>query len=233
MQQQVHREAAPLRMQVVNLLRAEIVAVQFEPGERLIERTLCERYGVSRTVIREALRQLESEGLVNIVPNRGPVVATLTAAEARGLYEVRAVLEALAGRDFANRATKAQRATLKERMKRLSAAYAAGDAYKIVAAKDEFDDALLDGAGNPAIRSTLLGIRARTSLLRRLLMFSAERNVVAERELKEITRAATSGDPEAAWAACESHVQTAAELALELLEQSNGSDHSDVRVSSA
>jgi DNA-binding GntR family transcriptional regulator len=105
----VRREAAPLRSQVVDLLRRAIVGAEFAPGERLTERVLCERFAVSRTVVREALRQLESEGLVTTVPQRGPVVAVLSAADAASLYEVRALLEALAGRAFAERATPRQR----------------------------------------------------------------------------------------------------------------------------
>jgi GntR family transcriptional regulator, trigonelline degradation regulator len=71
----VRREAAPLRSQVVDLLRRAIVSAEFAPGERLTERVLCERFAVSRTVLREALPKLEPERLVAIVPQHGPVVA--------------------------------------------------------------------------------------------------------------------------------------------------------------
>lgn len=90
---QVRRVAAPLREQVLELLRADILAAEFAPGQRLVESRLCERFEVSRTVIREVLRQLESEGLVALVPHRGPVVAELTRADAKALYEVRGALE--------------------------------------------------------------------------------------------------------------------------------------------
>ena len=92
--------AAPLRQQVLDELRQSIIAGRLNPGERLIERELISMMGVSRTVIREALRQLESEGLVAIVPNKGPIVRTLTLEEARDLYAIRAVLEGLAARLF-------------------------------------------------------------------------------------------------------------------------------------
>lgn len=59
----IRRTAAPLRTEVVNALRRAIVAQEFAPGDRLVETVMCEKYSVSRTVIREALRQLESEGL--------------------------------------------------------------------------------------------------------------------------------------------------------------------------
>ena len=213
----VHREAAPLRTQVVGLLRDAIVSAEFAPGERLIERTLCDRFEVSRTVVREALRQLESEGLVEMVPNRGPVVATVTAADAKALYEVREVLEALAGRAFAERATATQRATLKRRLKACETTLDQGDLARILAAKDAFYEALLDGAGNPVARATLLGIHDRTSLLRGMTLQAPGRSVHTLRELRAITAAAVSGDPAAAWSACENHVRSAAAVAMEQL----------------
>ena len=95
---EVQRHAAPLRQQVVEALRLAIIDGRLAPGARLIERELTEMLRVSRTVIREALRQLESEGLIAIVPNKGPVVRALTLAEAKDLYQIRAVLEGLAAR---------------------------------------------------------------------------------------------------------------------------------------
>ena len=74
----LQREAAPLRTQLVAKLREDIVAGRFGAGDRLIEKNLEAEYGVSRTVVREALRQLESERLVEIVPNIGPQVRALS-----------------------------------------------------------------------------------------------------------------------------------------------------------
>src|SRR6202158_526809 len=92
----IERSAAPLRRQVLDELRQSIIAGRLAPGSRLIERELIAMMGVSRTVIRDALRQLESEGLIAIIPNKGPVVRELTLAEAKDLYSIRAVLEGLA-----------------------------------------------------------------------------------------------------------------------------------------
>jgi DNA-binding GntR family transcriptional regulator len=213
----VRREAAPLRTQVVGLLRDAIVGAEYTPGERLTERVLCERFEVSRTVVREALRQLESEGLVEMVPQRGPVVATLTPADAVSLYEVREVVEALAGRAFAERATAAQRTTLEQRLAAFEAALDRGDLRAVLAAKDSFYDALLDGAANPVARATLRGIHARTSMLRGMTLQAPGRSARTRRELAAITAAAVSGDADAAWAACEAHVRSAAAVAVQQL----------------
>lgn len=212
--EELRREAAPLRRQVVELLRAAIVAAEFVPGQRLVERVLCDRYGVSRTVVREALRQLESEGLVAMVPQRGPVVATVTEADAIALYEVREVLEALAGRAFAERAQPAQRSELRRRFAAVDAALTSGDLAAMLVAKDAYYDALLDGAGNDVVRGTLRGVHARTSLLRGLTLQAPGRTAHTRRELWAITTAACDGDADAAWAACTAHVRSAAAVAL-------------------
>src|SRR5277367_656435 len=94
----IERSAAPLRRQVLEELRSSIISGRLLPGARLIERELIAMMGVSRTVIREALRQLEAEGLVSNIPNKGPIVRELTIEEAKDLYAIRAVLEGLAAR---------------------------------------------------------------------------------------------------------------------------------------
>jgi DNA-binding GntR family transcriptional regulator len=211
---EVHRVAAPLRKQIVELLRKAIVDFEFEPGERLVERKLCERFDVSRTVIREALRQLESEGLVTMVANRGPVVAQPSEAEAEALFEVRAVLEALAGRLFARRASAAQRAMLTQRLADVEMAFADGELSSVLPAKDSFYEALLDGADNPVIRTTLLTVHARVSLLRGLSLQAEGRASRTLDELRAIVQAAVAGDEKATWIACEAHVHAAADVAF-------------------
>ena len=116
------RIAAPLREQVVTWLRKSISEGRFEPGERLVERELCELTKVSRPLVREVLRQLEVEGLVVTVPQKGVIVVKITPAEAMQIYQVRGVLEGLAARLFAQNGTAAQKEALAENYKRLARA---------------------------------------------------------------------------------------------------------------
>src|SRR5262245_9679086 len=88
--------ATPLRKQAEEGLRKAILSGQYDAGERLKERQLMESLGVSRTLLREALRQIEAEGLVTLVPNRGPVVSVLSYEDAEEIYEVRGILESQA-----------------------------------------------------------------------------------------------------------------------------------------
>src|SRR5690606_1680952 len=110
---------------------------------------------------REALRQLEAEGLIKMLPQKGPVVAEITVEEARHIYQVRAALEGLAGRLCATRATDEQIDALVQAERELEAAYASGDMALVLQAKTRFYEILMDGGGNPVAASILRSLHAR------------------------------------------------------------------------
>ncbi|MGH3003467.1 MAG: GntR family transcriptional regulator, partial [Gaiellaceae bacterium] len=134
----VERVAAPLREQVLDLLRREIVELRFQPGQRLVERELIERLGVSRTTIREALRELAAEGLVTSIPQKGSIVAVPSSKEAAEVYEVRALLEGAAARQFTERATEVHLASLRGAFAAVELAARADDPKALLTAKDQF-----------------------------------------------------------------------------------------------
>jgi DNA-binding GntR family transcriptional regulator len=217
LQPELRRVAAPLREQVVEILRSDIVAGDLEPGTRLVEAALCTRFSVSRPVVREALRQLVAEGLLESVPNQGTVVARLGVDSARDLYEVRALLEGYAGRLFAERASDADRAALRVAFGFVEKSFAQQGLVEQLDGKDEFYDVLLRGAGNDEIRQILLGIHARVQMLRGISMQSPGRLSTSLEELRQITDAAIAGDPAATEAACRIHIEHAAVIALAAL----------------
>src|SRR6187551_3565992 len=145
----VQRQAPQVRTQVAEILRQAIRDMRFQPGQRLIERELVELTGVSRTSIREALRELAAEGLVTAIPNKGTIVTSVSAEEARQLYQVRSALEALAGRLFVEHATPAHRRALSRALDKVDK-LAARD-QPILAAKDAFYEVLFEGGGNVAL----------------------------------------------------------------------------------
>ncbi len=144
----VPRASASLRVLVEDRLRQAIRTGVLKPGQRLIERELCELTGVGRTSIREALRQLEAEGLVTTVPYRGPIVSTITADEAEQLYDLRALLEGYAGRICAKKRDPAVLARLREQYRQMVTVSGNADRSDLLAAKTEFYAAMLDGCGN-------------------------------------------------------------------------------------
>ena len=216
----VERVAAPLRQQVVVLISGAIAAGEYKPGERLVERDLCDRYEVSRTVIREALRHLEAQGLIHMVPNRGPVVAVVTAEEAVWLYEVRASLEALAARCFAERATAADRKRISAAVNTVAVNIGSSDMVALLAAKDQFYDALFEGAHNPIISSLLRTLHARIRMLRSLSLGAPGRGDNTVTELRAIVDAMNARDSETAARLAKWHVDNAGAVVLRRLAES-------------
>lgn len=212
----VGRVAAPLREQVLDVLRQAILDFRLKPGQRLIERELIEQTGVSRTTIREVLRQLAAEGLVTTIPQKGAIVVVPSAQEAADLYEVRAALEALAGRRFVRHASDEQLKQLRKAFREIErqAKKREPDTQAVLAAKDEFYDVLLEGAGNQAIRDTLDSLRARVRFMRATSLSQPNRLPGTVAEIQQIVDAAEARDEDAMAAACEHHVNQAARSGL-------------------
>lgn len=217
---QIPRQAASLRLLVEDKLRGAIASGRFKPGQRLVERELCDLIGVGRTSIREALRQLEAEGLVTTIPHRGPVVSTITVQEAEQLYEVRALLEGYAGRLFAGRGEKGAIAALGEAVERLEAAAAGEDRGALIAAKTAFYAVLMEGCGNIFVQQILTMLHNRITLLRLTSMTQPGRIVQSMEEIREIHDAIAAGDGARAENACKRHIETAAKVALAVLARS-------------
>jgi DNA-binding GntR family transcriptional regulator len=215
----VPREAASLRLLVESRLRNAIGNGLFKPGQRLIERELCEQTGVGRTSIREALRQLEAEGLVTTIPHRGPAVSTMSADEAEQLYALRALLEGYAGRECARMRDSAIIARLRTHLARMKAVAGNDDRDELLSAKTEFYAALLEGCGNVFVQRFLNMLLNRVTLLRMTSMAHKSRIGNSLAEIETILAAIEAGDEDGAEQACVVHIRNAAEVALKILRQ--------------
>ncbi|MET0854764.1 MAG: GntR family transcriptional regulator [Microterricola sp.] len=211
------RTAAPLREQAVLVLRARIISGDLIPGERLTEKQLCAYLDVSRTVVREALRQLESERLVDIVPNIGPIVRVLSPEEATNLYEIREALEPTAARLAALRASDDEILALEQVLLRIRECLGSST-DDVVQMKNSFYRELITAAHNPAIGEMLANVQARISQLRRLTLSSSGRTLEMYAELEEIVAAIRAKDPDLAQLKAELHVRKAAALAQKSLQ---------------
>ena len=210
----VKKRAAPLRRDVVDALRNAIIEGRLAPGSRLIERELIDLTGVSRTVIREALRQLESESIVETIPNKGPIVRQLTRAEAEDLYQIRSVLEGLAARMFVANATSKDLAALKDALDRTAAAYRGGSSDVILEVKNEFYDILFAGAGSESLSSMMATLYARISRWRALGLGHPKRSAGRSKQsvaaLRKLYEALKSRDAERAEKVARQEVMNAA-----------------------
>ncbi|QDZ02288.2 GntR family transcriptional regulator [Nitratireductor mangrovi] len=211
-----------LREQVAERLRLAIATGKFAPGARLIERELCEMMGVSRTSLREALRELQADGLISLQPNKGLSVSVVTPETARSIYQVRATLEGLAARLFARNASDSQMAQLRKSIDRLAEVYDNFSAERFIAAKTHFYDILFEGAGNEIAAEMLRRIHTRVSQLRVVSLSSAERAQKSIRELRDFMDALEARDEDRAWQVCTAHVEAAAAAALKSIGSTSG-----------
>ena len=218
----VERVAAPVREQVLELLRKEIVELRLRPGQRLVERELIDSFGVSRTTIREVLRGLAAEGLVTTIPQKGAIVAVPSAKAAAELYEVRALLEGAAAREFACNASDVQVRALRDALSALERSQDPADPLAMLEAKNRFYEVLFEGSGNATIRSITEGLRARVAVLRARSLSVPGRPREAIGEIDAIVSAIERRDAEAAAAAASFHVRRAAATLFERLGDGDG-----------
>ena len=216
----IGRVAAPLRDQVLNVVRQGILDFQLRPGQRLIERELMEQLGVSRATVREVVARLASEGLVTSIPQRGAIVTVLTVREAADIYEMRVALEALAVRHFVERASSEQVRELRAAFEVLAGIQDDGEGNLArLRAKDEFYKVLLAGASSAPLTQTLTGLQGRVPLLRHTSLSVSGRAEATVHEIRAIVEAIEAGDAEVAAAACAKHVRNAAATGLARMEQ--------------
>lgn len=214
-----------VRAMVAQKLREAIMSGTLKPGQRLVERELCEMMGVSRPSIREALRLLEADGLVNTVPHRGPVVSTISLEEAKQLYDARAVLEGFAGRECARLRDPDVVHRIGDALGRLKAAAAAQDLVGCLEAKTDFYGALIGGCRNSFVERMLKPLHDRITLLRITSMSQPKRINKSLREVTAIWRAIQSGDEELAERCCIDHVKAAAVAALDMIERTTAREN--------
>lgn len=215
------RVAAPLRERVTEIVRDAIVDQRLRPGDRLIERELVENLGVSRATVREVIRELEAEGLVTVVPQRGAEVTRLSAADAADIYEMRAALEALAVRRFIERADDEQVRRLRaavEEITRSGREATAADGRDQLAAKDRFYDVLFAGSASAPLQQTLNTLQTRVRLLRATSLSVPGRPAQAAEELTAVVDAVEARDPDRAAEACVRHIRNAARTATTRLD---------------
>jgi GntR family transcriptional regulator, trigonelline degradation regulator len=198
-----------VQQQAAEKLRAAILAGVFKPGDRLVEADLCRRVGVSRPSIREALRSLEAEGLIIIVPNRGPQIPVLTWEQAEEIYQVRALLEGEAAALCAKRSMRRHQDDMRAALAAFEKAVRDNDSAKRLSTTADFYQVMQRGSGNTVIEDVLQRLLARINFLRAQSMSNVGRAKFSLREMRTIFEAIVKGDSRAARKAAERHVRNA------------------------
>jgi len=209
-----------LREMTADRLREAIFSMHFKPNERLVERDLCDQTGVSRTCVREALRHLESEGLVERRPNKGLYVTAITSDEARQIYEVRGALEPMVARLFVKRATEDELKALRQTVAQTNSALNGKQMRDYVKGFDDFYDVLLRGSGNEVARRILQALHARITYLRTVTATKA--SLARKREtvalMRGIAEAAAERDAKEVSRRCSEFVERSAAFSLQVLD---------------
>lgn len=198
------RGGATLR--VVEVLREAIVTLELEPGSMLDKAALCERLGVSRFPVSEALSRLQAEGLVEIQPQRGTIVSLIRFSDARENMFVRRSLEVEAVRELAPRIDETTLTALARNLRYQNAAVEAGDPQGFYKLDLQFHEILLDSLGYPKVKAAAESARQGLDRVRRLLA-SPERHARTRVEHEHILDALSARNGDKAAAAMLAHLE--------------------------
>ena len=210
----LRQPSAPLRNKIIAALRSAIETGLLVPGQRLIEKDLCDQLAVSRTSLREALRELQAEGILEYNSSRGLSVSRISIDDAKNAYRIRAVLEALAVEQFIEHADDAQLKELRQEGERLKRAYRGGVLDEILLAKRTFYDRICAGAKNPIAFDMINRLVLRTSSLRKVSLSRKARHQQSIAEIEALLDAIQRRDARRARAAAIEHVNNSALSAL-------------------
>jgi DNA-binding GntR family transcriptional regulator len=202
-----------LRDQVLVELRRRIVNAHYRPGERLTEERLAEDFGVSRNPVREALRVVEAEGFVEVQPRRGAVVATPDEDTLRDMFTVRALLEPLAAREAATRATDADLSGLRVLLDQARAATERDDLARVAELNSALHLRVCELSGNRWLEQFSLAMYRHVHWVFRL--GASARAAHSWQEHVRLLEALEARDPEGAERAAADHVRAAQTAAID------------------
>jgi DNA-binding GntR family transcriptional regulator len=216
----VRHQSAPLRNKIIAALRSAIETGLLAPGMRLIEKDLCDQLNVSRTSLREALRELQPEGIFEATSARGLTIGTISREDAENAYRIRSVLEALVVEQFIEKADEATMRDLVRQGEVLKQAYQSGVLETIIESKRAFYDRICTGAANAIAFDIINRLVLRTSSLRRHSLSRKERQLQSIKEIDRLIKAIQKRDVESARQAATDHVRHSARSALDVAETS-------------
>jgi DNA-binding GntR family transcriptional regulator len=201
------RERAPtLAEELQQKLETLIVSGELAPGARLDETELVERFGISRTPVREALKALAGTGLVDMRGPRGPCVARISLPTLIEMFQLMSAMEGLCARHAARRATTEQRNQLATLHAELESLVESGDHEHFYAVNHAFHDALYDASNTNYIAEQTRMLRKRVAMYRRHVTFLPGRMAATIGEHAAILDAIQRRDPDAAFTAASDHV---------------------------
>lgn len=209
----------PLRELVCENIRQAIIDGTFSPGERLMEIQLADEMGVSRTPVREAIRKLELEGFVVMIPRRGTYVADISIKDITEIYEIRISLDVLAAGLAAERITDEELATLNNYMVEISKQVPSMNMEKIVELDTAFHNVLYTASRNERLVSIINNLREQLTGIRGRSMSYPGRLVETMDEHRALVDSIAARDVERAQRAARVHIENAEQTLMRSLER--------------
>ncbi len=207
-------ERLRIKDKIFQSLRADIISQHLKPGQTVREDELAQKYGISRTPIREMLRRLEQEDLVKIVPNVGVYVSELTPRDIEEVLDLRICLESAAARSAASKITEEQMEQLREIGRQLDVAIEKQDSIISFEADTRLHDLIMVAAGNARARRLLNNLLGQIHRIRFISGHKPGRMNTTIAEHKEIIAALSDHDPDRAEQAMHIHLVKTKELLL-------------------
>jgi DNA-binding GntR family transcriptional regulator len=196
-----------LSVDLASKIRIEILAEQLKNGEKITEQTMSERYGVSRTPVREALKNLEAEGLIVMIPNRGAFVSGLTADDLRDLYTLRVVYETQAIRWAACRATAEETEAIEESLDFMAFYTERGDAKRMRAINAGFHKRIAEASHNRILIENISRVQDYIRYTVRVPSYNESLLAELLEEHRQIAAAFRAHDQESAAEAMRRHIE--------------------------
>ncbi|MFT5259022.1 MAG: DNA-binding GntR family transcriptional regulator [Saprospiraceae bacterium] len=203
-----------LRAKTQTSLRDAILNGRYHAGQKLIERELCDLTGASRSILREALVNLEASGLIERQSYCGFTVSALSVKKVVEIFELRGALETMAAQLFTDRASDLEIDDLKAALQKLEIALAEANSESMRIAKEVYYDVLFTGCRNNEIRLALEKVIDRITFLRNQLLMDEARRAASLIEIQQLTDALVARDRVAAKIACLAHLDGAREAVL-------------------
>lgn len=209
----------PLRELVFESLREAIIQGRLHPGERLMEIQLAEELGVSRTPVREAIRKLELEGLVLMIPRKGAYVSQISMKDIADVFEIRRALEGLAARLAAERATDEEVERLELALIQISEVAETDDLDGAVALDTDFHEELMRASHNPRLSQMVSNLREQIQRFRLTSLSHPGRVKLAVEEHRKVVDAIASHDAELAQNLAYEHIENAENSLMEVISE--------------
>jgi DNA-binding GntR family transcriptional regulator len=209
----------PLREVVFNAIRDAIVSGKIPPGKRLVEKQLADKIGVSRTPVREALRKLELEGFIEMIPRKGALVKALNEKDIRDILEIRASLEGLAARLACANMVPAELRKLKKIKREFNDAQKENNLELMLLKDVELHDLIFESAKNKRLIQFINNLREQIYRLRLTYLKDDDFRDQIAREHDELVAAIERGDAEKAEAISTTHIKNQENAVIEFIKR--------------